>query len=100
MNWIGGNYTLAENPKAPSDKHFPFYLKSLAEALHSAGISSIKDEKGLEHYWFRELAEKLIKSQRPDGGWDEKWYEPVLAAEFYILILQTEELKESGLGIN
>ena len=100
LNWLGKNYTLAENPKAPSDKHYPFYLKSLSEGLHLAGVSSIKDEKGFEHLWFEELAEKLIKTQRADGAWTEKWYEPVLAAEFYMLILQSEELKESGLGIN
>ena len=100
LNWLGKNYTLAENPKAPSDKHYPFYLKSLSEGLHLTGISSIKDEKGFEHLWFEELAEKLIKTQRADGAWTEKWYEPVLAAEFYMLILQSEELKESGLGLN
>ena len=100
LNWLGKNYTLEENPKAPSDKHYPFYLKSLSEGLHLAGISSIKDGKGIERLWFEELAGKLIKSQRADGAWTEKWYEPVLAAEFYMLILQSEELKESGLGLN
>ncbi|OGF53400.1 MAG: hypothetical protein A2497_03265 [Candidatus Firestonebacteria bacterium RifOxyC12_full_39_7] len=95
IDWLSKNYTLKENPKAKSDKHYPYYLKALAESLNLYGLDTITDKDNNIHYYYKELVEKLMKEQLEDGSWSAKWYEPVLAADFYISILQLKKMQES-----
>ena len=99
LNWISQNYALEKNPKADSEKHYPYYLNKLATGLHLSGLDSITDDKGNVHFWYKEIVEKLLKEQKPDGTWEAKWYEPILCTEFYIMILQLKQLEEKVIDI-
>ena len=64
----------------------------MAKALKAYGESTIVDSKGVSHDWYRELAEKLIDEQTPDGFWvneSSRWMErdPVLVTSYVVIAL-------------
>jgi len=111
--WISNHFSVKENPgmattanpKAGQQGLF-YYYHTMAKALSAYGQPVIKDEKGIEHVWARELADQLIALQNPDGHWQntsERWLEevPVLATSFALVSLaecasQLESAKSPG----
>lgn len=91
VKWIKNNYTLDENPPIGANGLF-YYYHTMAKALNAYGEPKIRDSKGIEHDWYEELAQKLIKLQREDGSWvneSDRWMEslPVLTTAYSILAL-------------
>ena len=80
-------WSLDENPGMGNQGLYYFY-DILARALTAAKVDTIA-----EHDWKRELAEKLISLQRPDGSWcneNNRFWEgdPVLCTSFALLALE------------
>ena len=66
--WIGKNYDLKTNPGMGSSGLF-YYYQTFAKSLDVVGESTIKDAKGVEHDWRKELVDELASQQREDGAW-------------------------------
>jgi len=80
-------WTLDENPGMGSQGLY-YYYDILSRALSVAAIDKVG-----EHEWKRELADKLISLQKPDGSWsnaNNRFWEgdPVLVTSFSVLCLQ------------
>ena len=91
FDWISHNYTLDENPGLGADGLY-YYYTTFAKALDVVGDKYVLDENGVRHEWAKELAEKLIELQRPDGSWVNeamKWGEndPALATAYSLSAL-------------
>lgn len=97
VKWIKDNYTLDHNPNMPSaqSKEGLFYFYYVfARAMRAWGEETITDSHGAAHPWRRELCEKLISLQNPDGSWvneKDRWFEgnPHLVTAYAVLSLQT-----------
>ena len=68
VTWIGKNYDLKSNPGMGSSGLF-YYYQTFAKSLDVMGNSTVKDEKGVEHDWRKDLVEELASRQRDDGAW-------------------------------
>ena len=95
--WLGKNYTLAENPGMGTQGMY-YYYQTMAKALAAAKIDQLKLENGKEVDWRAELAGKLLSCQRENGSWvnaNGRWMEsnPVLVTSFCVLSL--EQILES-----
>ena len=93
VKWIEQNFTTEENYGMGAQGLYYNY-HTMAKALRLYGKSMLTDAKGISHDWYRELAEKLISVQKPDGSWvneESRWMEvlPVLATSYAILSLDT-----------
>ncbi len=97
--WISRYFSVQENP-GMATKQNPragqqglfYYYHTMAKALSIYGQTTIRDEKGIEHNWARELGEHLAGLQAQDGSWrntSERWMEeiPVLATSYAIVAL-------------
>ncbi|MCX5777367.1 MAG: terpene cyclase/mutase family protein [Candidatus Firestonebacteria bacterium] len=76
-DWIKNNYNLNENPKMGAQGLY-YYYHTFAKALNLMGDKSIKDGTGKEHLWAKELSEKVISLQKPEGFWAndaDRWWE-------------------------
>ena len=65
-----------------------YFYDIMARALAASGV----DEVG-GHNWKRELSERLLKLQKPDGSWvndNNRFWEadPVLCTSFAMLVLE------------
>ncbi|MEO5915786.1 MAG: prenyltransferase/squalene oxidase repeat-containing protein [Luteolibacter sp.] len=90
--WLGKNYTTAENP-GMGDQGLYYYYQTMSKALSVANISRLKLENGQEVDWRKELGEKLLATQRGDGSWineNGRWMEsnPVLVTAYTVLSLE------------
>lgn len=77
VTWIGKNYDLKNNP-GMGDNGLFYYYQTFAKALDVMGEDTVKDAKGVEHDWRKELVEELASRQREDGGWvntNKQWLE-------------------------
>ena len=77
VNWIKNNYTVEENPNMGAQGLY-YYYHTFAKALKVLGEKSIKDDKGKEHNWAKELSSKLAANQNPEGYWvndTDRWWE-------------------------
>lgn len=89
--WIGKNYTLAENPgMGPSGLYY--YYHTFAKALAAIGDRNLTDDKGAAHDWRQELVKSLAASQQPNGSWvnaNQRWLEndPNLVTGYALLAL-------------
>lgn len=75
MEWVLKHYDLDKHPGMPSDQATSglfYYYDTLSKCLDVAGISQIRDSKGVEHSWRQELTAKLASMQKPDGSWANK----------------------------
>ena len=97
MGWIRKNYTLDENPGIGQQGVY-YYYHTFATALDAYGEDVITDDKGVQHDWRKELTDKLIALQKPDGSWEneqDRWQEgdPVLVTSYAILALEAAAKK-------
>ncbi len=77
VGWIGKNYDLKSNPGMGSSGLY-YYYQTFAKSLDVMGEATIKDAKGVEHDWRKELVEELASRQREDGAWvneNAQWME-------------------------
>jgi len=97
IKWIRDKYTLDHNPSMPgvqSKQGLYYYYYVYARAMKAWGEETITDSHGARHPWRRELCEKLLSLQNPDGSWvneADRWYEgsPHLVTAYAVLALQT-----------
>ena len=93
VDWIKKHFTVEEN--YGMEKQGLFYnYHTMAKALKTFGEPIIVDAKGVSHDWYRELAEKLINEQTPQGLWTNeasRWMErdPVLVTSYAVIALAT-----------
>jgi len=96
MDWIGRNYTLAENPGAGKDGQYYFYVmfSRALDATGSAKIDTIAaDGKKTPHDWQNDLIDQLATMQNEDGSFksiNARWMEnmPVLISAYSLLALE------------
>ena len=93
LDWLRRHWTLEENPGLGSQGYF-YYLHVMSRALRAFGQDSITDNSGKIHDWRRELAERLLALQEPDGSWvnrsSDRWLEgeSCLATAYAVLALE------------
>jgi len=93
FQWISEHYTLEENPGMGKQGLYYYYFV-LSRALSAYGVKVIKDKNGKEHYWAKELVEKLLSLQRRDGSWvneETRFWEgnPALCTAYCLMALQS-----------
>ena len=76
----------------PGTQGLYYYYVVLARALSVRATPWLTTADGRRHDWVRELAEKLLSLQRPDGSWvnsDATWWEdePVLVTSYALIAL-------------
>ena len=91
FDWISHNYTLDENPGLGAQGQY-YYYHTFAKALDAVGEKYVLDENDVRHEWAKELAEKLLRLQKPDGSWVNeamRWAEndPALATAYSLRAL-------------
>lgn len=91
-DWLNKNYTIEENPGMGPQGLF-YYYHTMAKALSLSGITYIKNEKGEEQDWRKELSLHLLNLQSRDGSWindNGRWWEkdPVLVTSYALLTLE------------
>jgi squalene-hopene/tetraprenyl-beta-curcumene cyclase len=90
--WLGKNYTIAENPNMGSQGLY-YYYQTMSKALTAANVGKLQLENGSEADWRKDLGEKLLSTQRGDGSWvndNGRWMEsnPVLVTAYTVLSLE------------
>jgi squalene-hopene/tetraprenyl-beta-curcumene cyclase len=90
--WIQKHYTLEENPEMGQQGLY-YYYHTMAKALSAFGDDVIVDAKGVKHEWRKDMIEKLLSLQQPDGSWvnsKDRWWEnrPVLVTAYVVLTLE------------
>ncbi|MCM8526472.1 MAG: terpene cyclase/mutase family protein [Lentisphaeraceae bacterium] len=79
VDWASKNYSVDKNPGVGTSGLF-YYLQTFSKALQAYGSDSIKDGKGKEHFWRKDVLEKLISLQQAEGYWvneNGRWMENV-----------------------
>jgi squalene-hopene/tetraprenyl-beta-curcumene cyclase len=77
VTWISKNYDLKSNPGQGTSGLF-YYYQTFAKSLDVLGEPILKDAKGVEHDWRKDLVEQLAGIQREDGAWvnaNAQWME-------------------------
>ncbi|WP_417388221.1 prenyltransferase/squalene oxidase repeat-containing protein [Gimesia sp.] len=96
LDWIQKNYTVENNP-GMGDNGLYYYYQLFAKALDTADLKQVKDSKGEEHDWRKELANHLFKIQQDNGSWvnskSNRWFEgdPNLVTAYTLLALKNCE---------
>jgi len=90
--WLQAHYSIKENP-GMGEQGLYYYYHTMAKALSLSGIKLIKDKKGKEHDWRKELALELLNKQDPKGYWineNGRWWErdPILVTSYALLTLE------------
>jgi squalene-hopene/tetraprenyl-beta-curcumene cyclase len=90
--WLGGNYTLEENPGLGGQGIY-YYYNAMAKALAATGEDKLKLADGKEIDWRKELGEKLLTTQNADGSWKNsngRWMEsnPILTTAYTVMALE------------
>ena len=97
--WISKNFTVLENPGMATKANpragqqgLYYYYHTMAKALSVYGQPRVKDDKGVEHDWAKELGAHLVSLQDSEGFWkntSERWFEeiPVLATSSAVVAL-------------
>ena len=97
--WLGKNYSVAENPGL-GDQGIYYYYHVMAKALTAANIGKLQLADGTAADWRKDLAGKILAAQREDGSWvnaNSRWFEndPQLVTCYAILTL--EQIDRSAL---
>ncbi len=92
IEWLGKNYTMDENPNMGAEGLY-YYYQAMAKAMNAAGIDKLKLADGSEADWRKDLAGKLLSTQREDGSWvndNGRWMEsnPVLVTAYTVQALE------------
>ena len=87
LEYCERNWTVEENPGMGNQGLFYFY-DIMARALSASGVADVGG-----HDWKKELSERLISIQKPDGSWSNEnnrfWEaDPVLCTSFALLVLE------------
>jgi len=90
--WLGKNYTVEENPNMGPQGLY-YYYQAMAKALNATGIDKLELEDGTMADWRKDLASKLLSSQRENGSWvndNGRWMEsnPVLVTAYTVMALE------------
>lgn len=90
--WLSKNYTVDQNPGL-GDEGLYYYYQAMAKALSAANINELTLENGKAADWRKDLATKLLSTQREDGSWANKngrWMEsnPILVTAYTVLALE------------
>ena len=85
-------WSVEENP-GMGDQGLYYYYDIVARALDAAQVEKLVSPRGEEINWKKELADKLISLQKPDGSWSNEnnrfWEsDPVLCTSFAMLALE------------
>ncbi|MBS0262051.1 MAG: terpene cyclase/mutase family protein [Planctomycetes bacterium] len=91
VKWIRKYYSVTDNPGMGKAGMF-YYYNLFAKGLDAMQLESLTDEKGVVHYWKKELGDQLISLQKPNGSWvnsEKRWMEgdPNLSTAFALLTL-------------
>jgi squalene-hopene/tetraprenyl-beta-curcumene cyclase len=111
FDWISKNFTVKENPgmasrvnpKAGLQGLF-YYYHTMAKTLSLYGEPVIRDAKGVEHVWAKELASHLVSIQKKDGAWQnasDRWWENIEAldtAYAMVALVDCQEALAKGAG--
>ncbi|RMD77343.1 MAG: hypothetical protein D6820_11665 [Lentisphaerae bacterium] len=92
ISYLKRHYTLDENPGMGKQGLLYYYL-TMAKALTAYGADTFVDARGGAHDWRKELAERLLSMQKPDGSWantNGRFFEsdPTLATGYVQMILK------------
>lgn len=90
-SWISAHYTLSQHPHMGQDSLY-YYYRTMAMSLDAFGQKTIVDHAGKKHIWARELADKMVSLQHPDGSWygtKARWFEnrPDLITPYGLIVL-------------
>ncbi len=90
--WLNKNYTLDENPGLGTQGLY-YYYQVMAKALSAANVKTLTTSDGKTIDWRRQLAVKVLSSQREDGSWinaNSRWWEnePHLVTSYALLTLE------------
>lgn len=91
-NWIRGNYSVETTPYMGNQGLY-YYYQTMAKSLDAFGSPTITGADGTTHDWRSDLANQMIKIQKPEGFWineNGRWWEnnPVLVTAYSILALE------------
>ena len=85
FEWISRNFTVKENPGMATDldpqagkQGYFYYVHTMAKCLSVYGEPRLRDARGVEHDWARELSGHLLAIQKEDGSWvneSDRWWE-------------------------
>ncbi|MBM4034858.1 MAG: terpene cyclase/mutase family protein [Planctomycetes bacterium] len=95
QKWITENYTLEQNPGMEGDQKLQgilYYYMSMAKALSLLKTPTLDLPNGTKRLWAKDLAERLISLQDPQGFWinrEMRWMEndPILATAYVLQAL-------------
>ena len=91
-NWIRSHYSVETTPRMGNQGLY-YYYQTMAKSLDALGREQITDMEGNNHNWRYDLANQIIKVQKPEGFWineNGRWWEnnPVLVTAYSILALE------------
>lgn len=87
LEYLAKYWSVDENPGMGNQGLYYFY-DIMARALSAANVDKVG-----EHFWKKELSERVISLQKPDGSWvndNNRFWEadPVLCTSFAMLVLE------------
>jgi squalene-hopene/tetraprenyl-beta-curcumene cyclase len=91
FEWLGRNYTLTENPGRGNEALY-YYYYVIAKTLAAAKVEELTGPEGKKFNWRKDLTEKLVSLQKPDGSWASengryREKDPVLVTCYAVLAL-------------
>ena len=92
FDWLRANYTLEENP-GMGPQGLYFYLHTMTKALTAYGVEELELKDGRKLNWRKDVAIRLLNSQRQDGSWfndNARWWEKdsALITSYAVLSLE------------
>ena len=68
VEWAGRHWSVDENPCMGTRGLF-YYYNVMSKALSLTGMETLRDASGADIPWKKQLVEKLVAVQQPDGRW-------------------------------
>jgi len=93
QKWLAENYSVDENPGMENKfQGLYYYYLSMAKALALLGVPSVGPPKGPKRLWAKDLGDKLVALQGPEGIWINRamrWQENdrIIATSFAMIAL-------------
>ena len=90
-DWIRGRYSVTENP-AQGTAALYYYYHTMAKTLNIYGEKMVRDTKGKQHDWSKDLIGAIASAQKPDGSWfntNSRYWEnqPSLVTSYSLIAL-------------